>query len=83
MASVWGLTSLPACCHSRCTSLHLLSPLAFAYGRALSRKRTQNHLNDLESRCEEKKSKIMQLQAQLRKAASTPAAAPAAAQLQQ
>merc|ERR1712216_940955 len=43
-------------------------------------KRTQNHLNDLEGRCEEKKSKIMQLQAQLRKGAAKPEGAPAAAQ---
>mmetsp|Transcript_27558 Transcript_27558/g.40523 ORF Transcript_27558/g.40523 Transcript_27558/m.40523 type:complete len:129 (+) Transcript_27558:76-462(+) len=35
-------------------------------------KRTQNHLNDLESRCEEKKSKIMQMQAQLRKGPAKP-----------
>eukprot|EP00802_Teleaulax_amphioxeia_P017038 Tamp_17180.p2 GENE.Tamp_17180~~Tamp_17180.p2 ORF type:complete len:133 (-),score=58.88 Tamp_17180:918-1316(-) len=42
-------------------------------------KRTQNHLNDLESRCEEKKSKIQQLQMQLRKGQQQGAAAAAGA----
>jgi hypothetical protein len=42
------------------------------------RKRTQNHLNDLETRCEDKKMKIGQLQAQLRKGQQQPAGAPAA-----
>lgn len=43
-------------------------------------KRKQNHLNDLENRCEEKKTKIMQLQAQLRKGAAPKADGAAAAQ---
>lgn len=54
--------------------------LRHSHNAHFCRKRTQNHLNDLEGRCEEKKSKIMQLQAQLRKGAAKPEGAPAAAQ---
>ena len=43
-------------------------------------KRTQNHLNDLEARCEEKKQKMMQLQAQLRKGPPKPEAQAVTAQ---
>ena len=63
----WSFQRTPLhCCHS--------------HDAHFCRKRTQNHLNDLEGRCEEKKAKIMQLQAQLRKGAAKPEGAPAAAQ---
>ncbi len=38
--------------------------------KLLGRKRTQNHMNEVEKRMEEKKAKIMQIQAQAKQAAA-------------
>ncbi len=38
--------------------------------RLLGRKRTQNHMSELEKRMEEKKANIMQIQAQAKQAAA-------------